>query len=159
MKTGEFGHYWEDFTVGETVVHQLRKTITENDNVLFCNLTMNHHPLHLDSEYARGSQFGQRVVAGTYTLSLAVGISVEDISGKAIANLGFSKVQHLAPVFIGDTISAETEILDKRLSKHKPDRGIIEVETRAFNQNGVKVLVFTRQVLIPRRINKSSENG
>lgn len=148
------GRYFEDFNEGETLSHFAGKTVTESDNNLFCLLTMNHHPVHLDQEYAKNTQHGEVLVVGTYVLSLVVGLSVSDISGKAIANLGFEKVVHDAPVFIGDTIRAESKILSKRESSTKPDRGVVTVETRAFNQDDVKVLTFQRQVLVPKRMER-----
>ena len=153
MKQNElnFGRYYEDFTVGDVIIHSQTKTISESDNNLFCLLTMNHHPVHLNKEYAKQTQHGKILVVGTYVFSLVVGLSVRDISGKAIANLDYEKITHDRPVFIGDTIYAETEILDKRESKSKPDRGIVYVETRAFNQNNEKVLTFRRHVLIPKK--------
>lgn len=149
MKSNQFGRYFEDFKIGDIYHHSIRKTITESDNNLFCLLTMNHHPLHLDNEFASKSQHGRILVVGTYTLSVIVGITVQDISGKAIANLGYT-VNHDGPVFVGDTIHAETEILDKRESRSKKDRGIVSVETKAFNQNDEKILTLTRNILIPK---------
>ena len=146
-----FGRYYEKFTVGDIIIHSQTKIISESDNNNFCLLTMNHHPVHLNKEYARQTQHGKILVVGTYIFSLVVGLSVRDISGKAIANLDYEKITHDRPVFIGDTIYAETEILDKRESKSKPDRGIVYVETRAFNQNNEKVLTFRRHVLIPKK--------
>ena len=153
MKQNElnFGRYYEKFTVGDVIIHSQTKTVSESDNNLFCLLTMNHHPVHLNKEYAKQTQHGKILVVGTYVFSLVVGLSVRDISGKAIANLDYEKITHDRPVFIGDTIYAETEILDKRESKSKPDRGIVYVETRAFNQNNEKVLTFRRHVLIPKK--------
>ena len=135
MKQNElnFGRYYEKFTVGDVIIHSQTKTISESDNNLFCLLTMNHHPVHLNKEYAKQTQHGKILVVGTYVFSLVVGLSVRDISGKAIANLDYEKITHDRPVFIGDTIYAETEILDKRESKSKPDRGIVYVETKACN--------------------------
>ena len=150
-----FGRYLEDFNVGDVYNHWPGKTITESDNNLFCLLTMNHHPVHLDMEYAKGQPHGKILVVGTYVLSLVVGMSVADVSGKAIANLDYEKITHDGPVFIDDTIYAETEILEKRESKSKPDRGIVYVETRAYNQDGKKVLTLRRHVLIPK---KESDN-
>jgi acyl dehydratase len=147
----QFGRVFEAFTVGDRYRHEPGRTITESDNLLFSMLTMNHHPLHIDAEYATRTQQGQRVVVGTLVFSLAVGLSVPDVSGKAIANLEYEEVKHLAPVFIGDTIYAETTVLETRESASKPDRGIVRVETRAYNQDGVAVLSFRRQVLIPKR--------
>jgi acyl dehydratase len=146
-----FGRYFEDFREGELIKHWPGKTVTESDNNLFCLLTMNHHPVHLDIEYCRTQQFGKRLVVGTYVLSLVVGMSVADISGRAIANLDYEKVTHDGPVFIGDTIHAQTEILGIRESSSRPDRGIIHVETKAFNQDGEKVLTLRRHVLVPKR--------
>lgn len=144
-----FGRYYEDFTIGEIIKHDLTKTIQESDNNLFCLLTMNHHPIHLNREFASNSQQGQILVVGTLILSLVVGMTVPDISGRAIANLSYDKVRHMQPVYIGDTIHAQTEILEKRLSKSKPDRGIMRVSTSAFNQHNIEVLRFERTVLIP----------
>lgn len=148
MENG-YGRNYEEFIQGTTVRHTLRKTITESDNNLFCLLTMNHHPLHLDAHYAQTTTFGRRVVVGTYVLSLVVGISVPDISGKAIANLSYRDVQHHAPVFIGDTLRAETTILHTRRSQSRPDAGIIDVETRAYNQDDQLVLTLHRTLMVP----------
>ena len=145
------GHYLEDFETGKIIKHQLSKTIFESDNNLFSLLTMNHHPLHTNRDFAEKSQHGQILVVGTLIFSIVVGMTVPDISGKAIANLEYEKVEHLAPVFINDTLYAESEILEVRESKSKPDRGIIYVETIAYNQNKVPVLKFRRKVLIPKR--------
>jgi acyl dehydratase len=112
---------------------------------------MNHHPVHLDAHYASQTQHGKILVVGTYVFSLVVGQTVRDISGKAIANLDYEKVKHSAPVFIGDTIYSETEILSKMESRSKNDRGIVYVETKAYNQNKEEVLVFRRNVLIPKK--------
>ncbi|MCF7911484.1 MAG: MaoC family dehydratase [Candidatus Cloacimonetes bacterium] len=144
-----YGRYLEGFQAGEMIKHEPAKTITESDNNLFCLLTMNHHPLHLDQTYAEGTEFGRRVVVGTLVFSLVVGLTVRDISGKAIANLDYESIQHAAPVFIGDTIRAETEILNVRRSRSKPDRGIVRVQTSAYNQKNQLVLTFIRNVLIP----------
>lgn len=148
-----FGHYYEDFHVDQVFKHWPGKTITESDNNLFSLLTMNHHPLHIDVEYAKNHYPGKILVVGTLVFSLVVGMSVSDISGKAIANLEYETVTHEAPVFIGDTIHAETRILSKRESKSKGDRGVIHVQTTAFNQNNIKVLTFKRKVLIPKKEN------
>ena len=149
---GVFGRYFEDLIVGKTYSHSPNKTVTEGDNNLFCLLTMNHHPVHLDVEYASRRQHGEILVVGTYVLSLVVGLTVRDISGKAIANLDYEKIVHDAPVFIGDTIHAETEVLSKRRSVSKPDRGVVYVETRAYNQRDVRVLTLRRHILVPGRV-------
>src|SRR5690606_8859431 len=132
----KFGNYFEDFEVGATIEHALSKTIFESDNNLFSLLTMNHHPVHLNQDYVKTHQHGQILVVGTLVFSLVVGITVPDISGKAIANLGYEEVKHLNPVFINDTIYARTHVLEKRESKTKSDRGIVYVETIAYNQDG-----------------------
>ena len=151
MEAGKMGNYLEDFTKDQLIEHQLSKTLTESDNNLFCLLTMNHHPLHLNQQYAENSQHKQVVVVGTLVFSLIVGMTVPDISGKAIANLLYEEIQHLEPVYIGDTLYARTRILDVNPSKSKPDRGVVYVETIACNQNRVDVLKFRRKVLIKRK--------
>lgn len=151
MKPSNLGNYFEDFIVGDVIEHELSKTIFESDNNLFSLLTMNHHPVHINTDYAAKSEHGKILVVGTLVFSLAVGITVPDISGKAIANLGYEKIEHLAPVFIGDTIYARTEILEVIPSSSKPDRGIIYVETTAYNQEGRPVMKFRRKVLIKKK--------
>lgn len=121
-------------------------------------MTMNHHPVHTNIDYASKNQHGKILVVGTLVFSLAVGITVPDISGKAIANLGYENIKHLNPVFINDTIYVRSRILDKRESKTKSDRGIIYVESIAYNQDGIDVLSFRRHVLIKKRyINNKGE--
>ncbi len=151
MINPSFGNFYEDFIVGETIRHASSKTIFESDNNFFSLLTMNHHPVHLDINYAEQQQHGKILVVGTLVFSLAVGLTVADISGKAVANLGYESVKHLKPTFIGDTIYARTEILDKRESSSKDDRGIVSVITYASNQNNEDVLSFERSVLIKKR--------
>ena len=130
--------------------------MNEYDDTLFSMITMNHAPLHIDEHYMSGSQFGQRLVNGLFVISLVVGMTVREISGKAIANLEYESVKHLGPTFHGDTIYAETEILEKRESKSKNDRGILYVETRAWNQRDETILTLRRRVMIPKRGNGSS---
>jgi acyl dehydratase len=146
-----FGRYFEEFEVGQEFRHWPGRTISDVDNTWFSLLTMNQHPLHIDSHYAEHTQHGQCLVVGTLVFSIAVGISVADISGRAIANLGYDAVKHLAPVFAGDTIYASSRILGKRESASKPDRGIISVETVTYNQKDEPVLSFRRDVMIPKR--------
>ena len=146
-----FGRYLEEFKVGDIYKHFPSKTILESDNNLFTLITMNHHPLHLDKEYCKNQLHGRILVVGTLVFSVVVGMSVSEISGKAIANLDYEKISHDGPVFIGDTITAETEILSVRESKSKPDRGIVYVETRAYNQKNEKILTLRRHVLIPKK--------
>ena len=148
----QFGRSYEEFEVGATYKHWPGKTVTEYDDHLFCLLTMNHHPLHMDSNYAENTtQFGKNVVVGNYVYSLLLGMSVPDISGKAIANLATEELSHPAPVFHGDTLFAETEVLEVRESRSKPDRGTVKVHTRVLNQDGVLVAEFKRLVLVPKR--------
>ncbi len=151
MNPSPIGHYFEEFEVGQIYRHAASKTIFESDNNLFSLLTMNHHPLHTNRDFAEKSQHGQILVVGTLVFSLVVGMTVPDISGKAIANLEYEKVEHLAPVFVNDTVYAQTEVLEVRPSNSKPDRGIIYVETTAFNQAGKPVLRYRRHVLIARK--------
>jgi acyl dehydratase len=146
-----FGRCYEDFEVGDVYKHWPGRTITEYDDMLFCMLTMNHHPLHIDANYAAHTQHKQRLVVGALVFSIVLGMSVPDVSGKAIANLEFEEVKHLAPTFHGDTIYAESRVLAKRLSTSKSDRGIVTVETVAYNQRGEKVLSYRRRVLVPTR--------
>lgn len=148
MNVNTMGNYFEDFVVGEEVHHALSKTIFESDNNLFSLITMNAHPVHTNSDYAGTQQHQKILVVGTLVFSLVVGLTVMDISGKAIANLDYEDIKHLAPTFIGDTIYAKTRILDKRLSKKNKDRGIVYVETIGFNQHGTEVISFRRHVLV-----------
>jgi acyl dehydratase len=152
MIENNFGRFLEEFEVGTIYKHWPGKTITESDNNLFTLITMNHHPVHLDVEYCKNHQHGKILVVGTLVFSLVVGLTVRDISGKAIANLDYEKIIHNGPVFIGDTIYAETEIIDVKKSRSKSDRGIIYVETRAYNQNQAKILTFRRHILIPKKV-------
>ena len=153
MNQSVLGLYYEDFIVGAERKHSLSKTIFESDNNFFSLLTMNHHPVHTNIDYAAKNQHGKVLIVGTLVFSLAVGITVPDISGKAIANLDYENIKHLNPVFINDTIYVRTRILDKRESRNKSDRGIIYVESVAYNQNKVDVLSFRRHVLVKKREN------
>ncbi|MDO8187134.1 MaoC family dehydratase [Conexibacter sp. JD483] len=146
-----YGRYLEEFEEGAVYKHWPAKTVTEGDDHLFCLLTMNHHPLHINDVYAGRSQQGRNVVVGPYVYSLALGMSVSDISGKAIANLATEGLSHPNPVFHGDTLFAETEVLEVRPSRSKPDRGLVKVHTRVLNQDGVLVAEFRRLVLVPKR--------
>ena len=146
----QFGRTYEEFEVGAVYKHWPGKTVTEYDDHLFCLLTMNHHPLHIDANYAeQTADFGKNVVVGNYIYSLLLGMSVPDVSGKAIANLEVESLKHVAPTFHGDTIYGETTVLDKWPSKSKSDRGIVEVETRGYKQDGSLVCVFRRKVMVP----------
>ena len=151
MKHSVLGLYYEDFVVGEVINHALSKTIFESDNNLFSLITMNYHPVHTNIDYATHNQHGQLLVAGTLVFSLVVGMTVLDVSGKAIANLDYEEIRHLAPTFIGDTLYARTHVISKRESKSKHDRGIIYVETIGFNQHGEDVISFRRNVLVKKK--------
>lgn len=151
MQINKMGNFYEDFVVGEEIQHTLSKTIFESDNNLFCLMTMNSHPVHTNVNYAEEEEHGKILVVGTLVFSLVVGLTVADISGKAIANLDYENVKHLAPTFIGDTIYAKSTILEKRLSVKKPDRGIVYVETIGYNQKNEAVISFRRHVLIKRK--------
>ncbi len=146
-----YGRYLEEFGVGDVYRHWPANTVTESDDHLFCLITMNHHPLHLNDVYAAASQQGRNVVVGPLVYSLALGMSVSDVSGKAIANLATEELKHPAPVFHGDTLFVESEVLEKRESQSKPDRGTVKVHTRVFNQDGTLVAEFKRLVLVPRK--------
>jgi acyl dehydratase len=146
-----YGRYLEDFEVGAVYKHWPAKTVTEADDHLFCLITMNHHPLHINDVYAVESQHGRNVVVGPLVYSLALGMSVADVSGKAIANLATEELTHPAPVFHGDTLFVESEVLDVTPSRSKPDRGVVKVKTDVYNQHGTLVASFRRAVLVPRR--------
>ena len=154
MNNSKLGSYFEEFVSGDVIYHSLSKTIFESDNNLFSLLTMNHHPVHTNVDYARKNQHGKILVVVTLVFSLTVGITVPDISGKAIANLGYEDIKHLTPVFVNDTIYARTKVLDAKPSDSKKDRGIVYVETFAYNQDGVDVLSFRRKVLIKKKNSK-----
>src|SRR5207342_2625424 len=146
-----FGRCLEDFEVGDVYRHWPGKTITEYDDHLFCMITMNHHPLHTNDWFAEQSVQGRNVVVGNLVYSLVLGMSVPDVSGAAIANLEVETLQHKFPTFHGDTIHAETRVLDVQPSKSKPDRGIVTVETKGFNQHGQEVCYFRRRVMVWNR--------
>ncbi|MBO6948636.1 MAG: MaoC family dehydratase [Rhodospirillales bacterium] len=146
-----YGRYLEDFKVGDVYEHRPGRTITENDNIWFTLLTMNQHPLHFDQEYAKHSEFGQPLVNSCLTLAVVAGMSVSDVSQKTIANLGWDKVKMPAPVFNGDTLYAESEVLAVRESKSRPTQGIVTIKTTGFKQGGVEVISFERNMLIPKR--------
>ena len=155
----QFGRSYEEFEVGATYKHWPGKTVTEYDDHLFCLITMNHHPLHMDANYAATTPQGKNVVVGNYVYSLLLGMSVPDISGKAIANLEVESLRHVFPTFHGDTIYGETTVLDKTESKSKDDRGIVYVETKGYNQDGVLVCVFRRKVMVPKQSYLDARGG
>ena len=151
MEFNSIGRYLDEFKIGDVINHSLSKTVFESDNNLFSLMTLNNHPVHTNLDYAESNQHGKILVVGTLVFSLAVGITVPDISGKAIANLEYLNIKHVNPVFINDTIYVSSEILDVRESKSKSDRGIIHVKSLVYNQNNEIVLTFERKVLIKKK--------
>lgn len=146
-----YGRYFEDFNVGDVYEHRPGRTVTEADNIQFTLLTMNSHPIHLDSVFAAQSEFGRPLVNSTLTLAIVTGMSVTDVSYKAIANLGWDDIRLSAPVFAGDTLYAESEVLSKRESKSRPTQGIVTVKTTGMKSDGTVFLSFQRTVLVPKR--------
>jgi len=146
-----FGRYYDDFTVGDVYEHRPGRTITESDNTWFTLITMNTHPLHFDKEYAAKSEFKRPLVNSCLTLSMVVGMSVSDISQKAIGNLGWNDIRLTAPVFIGDTIYAESEVLAKHESAKRPTQGVVTVRTTGRKADGAVFMTFERTVLVPKR--------
>jgi acyl dehydratase len=146
------GLYFEEFSEGQVFEHALSRTITEMDNVLFSSLTLNPQPLHLDEEFAKGTEFGQRLVNSLFTLGLMIGMTVGDTTlGTTIANLGMSKVEFPKPVFHGDTLRVRTIVKSKRRSRSRPQAGIIEFEHQAVNQRGEVVAVCSRAAVMKSR--------
>lgn len=146
------GRYYDDLEVGQRIRHSVGRTITEMDNVLFCALTMNTQPLHLDENYAAKTQFGQRIVNGLFTLGLAVGLSVAELTeGTIVANLGYDRIVHPNPVFHGDTLYVESEVLEKRPSKSRPDVGIVRLKHVGRKQDGTVVVEFERTAMFLKR--------
>jgi itaconyl-CoA hydratase len=148
------GRYFEDFEVGATYEHRPGRTITETDNTWFTLLTNNTHPIHYDAEYAKHTEFGQRLVVSTLTVAIVTGMSVSDMSQKAIANLAWTDISLPKPVFAGDTLYAESEVLEKRASKSRPGQGIVKFKTTAKNQRGETVCSFLRTILVMGRDNE-----
>ena len=145
------GLFYEEFDTDETIEHPRRRTITERDNQAFCDMTMNQQPLHLDAEFAADTRFGERLVNGLYTMSLAVGMTIpETTDGTVVANLGYDNVEHPAPVFHGDTIHAQTTVLDKRLTSDE-EHGVVTMLVEVFNQDDKLVCQFERTVLAKRQ--------
>ncbi len=152
------GKYYEDLEVGEKIRHAQGRTITEMDNTLFCALTMNPQPLHLNEDFASRTVFGQRIVNGLLTLALVVGLTVSDLTeGTVVANLGYDHISHPKPVFHGDTIYVETEVLDKRESRSHPDQGIVRLKHSGFKADGTLVVEVERTVLFFKRPQERTE--
>ena len=146
-----YGRYYEDFEIGDIYEHRPGRTISETDNTWFTLLTMNQHPVHFDEAYAAKSEFKRPLVNSCLTLSIVVGMSVSDVSQKAIGNLGWNDIRLTAPVFVGDTIYAETEVLGKRESAKRPTQGIVSVKTLGKKSDGKQFISFERTVLVPKR--------
>lgn len=145
------GRYYEEFEVGERIEHDKSRTVSESDNQRFCDMTMNQQPLHLDKEFAAETQFGEQVVNGLYTMSLAVGLTIPDTTdGTIVANLSYDNVEHPAPVTHGDTIRAETTVLDKRETSDG-ERGVVTMQVEAFNQHDELVCTLERTALSLKR--------
>jgi len=145
------GRYLEDFHVGDVYRHSQGRTISEADNTWFALLTNNPHQLHSNADYAARTEFGRPLVVSTLTLAVVTGLSVPDVSQNAIANLGWDAVRLVAPVFAGDTLYAESEVLEVRESRSRPGQGVVRVRTRGFNQRDETVVEYERTVLVPRR--------
>ena len=141
---------YEEFIVGDIYEHRPGRTITQSDNIWFTLLTMNQHPLHIDDEYGKGTEFGKTLVVSPFTVALMVGMSVSDVSQKTVANLGWTDIKMTHPLYVGDTLYAESEVIEKRESKSRPDEGIVTVKTIGKNQDGVEVASFIRSALIPK---------
>lgn len=148
---GEIGLYFEDFNVGDVFEHRPGRTITKADNIEFSLLTMNYHPMHCDEAYAAKSEFGQLLVNSGLTLAMVLGMTVPEVSGKAVANLGWKEIRLTAPVFVDDTIYAESEVLEKRESKSRPNQGIVTVRTVGKKADGTEFMTFIRSALIQKR--------
>lgn len=146
-----FGRYFEDFEVGHIYEHRPGRTITDADNVWFTLLTMNTHPAHFDYEFAKKTEFGKPLVCSPFTVALMVGMSVSDVSQKAVANLGWQDIKLTGPLFPGDTLYAESEVVEKRESRSRPEQGIVTVRTTGKNQHDDVVCTFLRSMLIWKR--------
>jgi len=147
-----FGRSFEEFEVGALYRHWPGKTVTESDHHLFCLLTMAHHPLHIDAHYAKSAtRYRQPLVIGSYVFSLLLGLSEADVAGQAITHKGFERIDHHAPVMHGDTLYGESEVLAKEPVPGRPERGLVEVETRGRNQDGTLIMTFRRKLVVPVR--------
>ena len=151
VRPGWQGRYYEDFQVGDIYRSRFGRTVTEADNLQFTLLTHNTNPLHFDHEFARQSPWGRVLVNSTFTLALVVGMSVPDVSENALANLSWEEITLPNPVFLGDTLYCESEVLDKRESRSRPQVGIVKVRTRGVNQDGKVVIDFVRSIMVYKR--------
>ncbi len=153
------GRYLEEFTVGDVYEHFPGRTITDADNIQFSLLTMNNHPMHCDHAFAAKSEFGKPLVNSGLTLAIVLGMTVADVSGKAIANLGWTDIRLTAPVYPGDTVYAESEVLEKRESKSRPTQGVVTVRTTGKKADGTIFMTFVRAALIPKRGHGVQDNA
>ena len=151
IQTGWEGRFYEDFEVGDVYRSRFGHTVTEADNTLFTQLTHNTNPLHFDQQYAQQTKWGQILVNSTFTLALITGMSVSDVSENAMANLGWEEIKLPHPVFIGDTLYCETEVLSKRESNSYPEAGIVRVCSRGINQGGAVVIDLVRAIMVYKR--------
>jgi acyl dehydratase len=158
VKPGWQGRFFEDFEVGDIYRHNLGRTLTETDNIWFTLVTMNTNPSHFDVEYAKGMQFGKLLINSCLTLSIVTGQSVTDVSENAVANLGWDEVRLPHPLYVGDTLYAESEVLEVRESKSRPNAGIVTIKTRGMNQDGVVVIEFKRTMMIYKRDHSPKKN-
>ncbi|MCZ6680359.1 MAG: MaoC family dehydratase [Candidatus Poribacteria bacterium] len=158
IKTGWEGRFYEDFEVGDVYRSRFGRTVTEADNTLFTHLTLNTNPLHFDARYTERTKWGKILVNSTFTLALITGMSVSDVSENAMANLGWEEIKLPNPVFLGDTLYCETEVLAKRESKSYPEAGIIRVRSRGINQDGQVVINFTRSIMVYKRGNSPKKD-
>jgi len=151
VHVARYGRDLEDFIPGDVFEHRPGRTITQADNIQFSLLTMNRHPAHCDANFAKDTEFGQELVNSTLTLAVITGLTVDDVSARAIANLGWDGIKLSAPVFVGDTLYAKTKVLEVRRSKSRPHQGIVRTYTEGYKQDGTIVLSFERASLVPSR--------
>jgi itaconyl-CoA hydratase len=157
LHVARYGRDLEDFAVGDVYEHRPGRTVTQADNIHFSLLTMNRHPAHCDAAFAAGTEFGQELVNSTLTLAIVTGLTVDDVSARAIANLGWDDVRLTAPVFAGDTLYARTKVVAVRRSESRPGQGIVTTETQGYKQDGTVVLSFRRHSLVPSRERKEEQ--
>ena len=154
-----YGRDLEDFAIGDVFEHRPGRTITAADNIHFSLLTMNRHPLHCDEAYGKGTEFGRTLVNSTLTLAIVTGLTVDDVSARAIANLGWREVKLVAPVFVGDTLYARSKVLEVRESRSRANAGIVTTLTEGYKEDGTVVLRFERASLVPKRGHAPAEGG
>lgn len=153
------GRYYDDFHVGDVYRHPNGRTLTETDNTWFSLLTNNPHPVHSNADYASRTEFARPLVVSTLTLAIVTGLSVDDVSRNAVANLGWDEVRLPAPVFAGDTLYAESEVLETRPSRSRPGQGLVRIRTRGFNQRGETVITYERTILVYTRAARPGATG